>query len=248
MSDPYAGMADTYDIMVDWPARLARERPFFAELFREQRIERALDIGCATGHHARTFAELGAHVVGIDPSEPLLDTARALTAGDNPRFVAGGFADLPALTERFDFVSVLGNTLAHVRHARGLRTALRNIVTVLAPGGLLCMQVLNYDRLLIENSRWLPLVSRRRDDRDYLFLREHRMVRGKAEFTLITLTGENGWQQHVERTTHLPLTQDTLRLALQRAGFTRIDCYGSFQRETYAPATSPNLVVLAQIL
>ena len=246
MSDPYAAMANTYDIMVDWPARLARERPFFAALFRASHIERALDIGCATGQHARLFAELGAQTVGIDPSAPMLTTARAAVMDDNPRFVLGGFAELPKLDTEFDFVSILGNTLAHVRNARGLATALHHVAALLTPGGRLCIQVINYDSLPSAGSRWLPLVSRQRDGKEYLFLREHRLLRGKAEFTLITLTRDDAWQQHTERTTHLPLTADTLRNALHRAGFTQLDFYGNFQRDPFAPATSPSLIVMAE--
>ena len=51
MADPYASVAENYDVMVDWGARLARERPFFAVLFREWRVAR-----CATGHHSLSTA------------------------------------------------------------------------------------------------------------------------------------------------------------------------------------------------
>ena len=97
MNDPYATLAQHYDIMVDWAARLARERPFFARLLREHGIRSVLDVGCGAGHHARMFADLGASALGLDPSEPMIARARALTLGDHPCFVLGGFAEIPAL-------------------------------------------------------------------------------------------------------------------------------------------------------
>ena len=86
MTDPFASVAEHYDIMIDWPARLAAERPFFAWLFQQAQVRRVLDIGCGTGHHARVMAEMGAEVLGIDPSQPMIERAQTLTGGDNPAF------------------------------------------------------------------------------------------------------------------------------------------------------------------
>jgi SAM-dependent methyltransferase len=247
MSDPYASVAEHYDIMIDWPARLARERPFFEALFAENAVKRALDVGCGTGHHSRLFAEMGAKVVGMDPSQPMLESARVLTPGDNPRFVPGGFAEIPQLDQRFDFIAVLGNTLAHVETAPGLAQALANMRGVLAPGGTLCIQVINYDSLRTEGSRWLPLINRYVDEREYLFLREHRYLDEQAEFTIITLIREGGaWTRQVERDTHLPLSSDVLCAALHQAGFSQLTLFGSYAGESFDPAASPSLIVLAQ--
>jgi len=246
MSDPYASVAENYDIMIDWPARLARERPFFAGLFREYEVLRVLDVGCATGHHSRLFAELGAAVVGLDPSGPMLARAKALTAGDNPRFVQGGFAEIPTLYEQFDFIAVLGNTLAHVEDARGLAEALTNMRGALAPGGLLCIQLINYDSLLTEGSRRLPVIDRQAGEREFIFLREHRCTDRKAEFTIITLIREAGkWTQQVERDSHLPLTGDVLRPALECTGFAQVTLLGSYAGEPFEPKTSPSFIILA---
>ncbi|MHB9107824.1 MAG: class I SAM-dependent methyltransferase [Armatimonadota bacterium] len=247
MSDPYASVADNYDIMIDWPARLARERPFFAALFAENAVKRVLDVGCGTGHHSRMFAELGAQVTGMDPSAPMLARAEALTTGNNPRFVPGGFAEIPQLDGRFDFIAVLGNTLAHVKDERRLAETLVNMRGVLTPGSLLCIQLINYDSLQAEESRWLPLINRRVDDREYIFLREHRALDGRAEFTIITLirSGEE-WIRQVERDQHLALTSGILGPALENAGFGQITLLGSYAGEPFESLTSPSMIVLAE--
>jgi len=246
MSDPYASVAENYDIMIDWPARLARERPFFARLFREYEVASVLDVGCGTGHHSRMFAELGMSVVGMDPSGPMLARAKELTKSDNPRFAQGGFAEIPSLHDKFDFIAVLGNTLAHVENAPGLAEALTNMRGALAPGGLLCIQLINYDSLLAEGSRWLPVLDRRVGDREFIFLREHRYTDRKAEFTIITLIREvGGWTRQVERDSHLPLVSDVLRPALECSGFAPISLLGSYAGEPFEPAISPSLIVLA---
>lgn len=245
MVDPYDSIAQHYDVMIDWSARIARERPFFAELMSAKPHGRVLDIGCATGHHSRLFAELGWSVTGIDPSEPMLERARALTTGDNPRFLSGGFSAIPGLRERFDLITVVGNTLAHVDDRRGLLDALRNMHHALMPGGRICIQVINYDRLQTMGTHWLPLVHREQDAQEFLFLREHRAQGKKAEFNLITLVrrGES-WEQTVEHDTHLALTSEVLIHGLQQAGFRKFDLYGDYQRTPFDPITSPGLVAV----
>jgi SAM-dependent methyltransferase len=75
-----------------------------------------LEIGCGTGAIARILAADGrvAEVVGVDPSRPLLDRARELTAANAPiRFEEGDGRALPALGDPFDAV-VLHTVLSHV--------------------------------------------------------------------------------------------------------------------------------------
>jgi len=246
MSDPYAVAANYYDIMIDWPTRLARERPFFASLFDELPVGRALDVGCGTGHHARLFGELWADVVGLEPSRPMIDRARALTAGDNPRFVDGGFADISTLTGVFDLIAVLGNTLAYVADEAELRDVLRVMREKLAAGGCLVVQGVNYDSLGAIGSRWLPVIERHDAAHDYLFLREYHFRESIVEFTLITLIHSDGWQQHTECSRHFPITGDCLSRALLAAGFTQHELFGDYQRVPYDAATSPNLIALAR--
>lgn len=245
MIDTYASIADNYDIMIDWPERLARERPFFERFFREAEVWRVLDIGSATGHHSRMFAELGAKVIGLDPSPAMLIRARELTPGVNPHFVEGSFADIPRLARQFDLITVLGNTLSHVGDAAGLAETLSAIYNALSPNGHLCIQVINYDNLQQTGSRWLPLVSREVDGHEYLFMREHRIQDAHAEFTIITLIRNETWHQQVERNIHLPLTSSVLRNALTTAGFAHIDFYGDYERTPFDPASSPTLIVVA---
>lgn len=247
MSDPYASVAAHYDIMVDWTGRITRERPFFEKIFADRGVRRVLDVGCATGHHSRLFADLGARVTGLDPSAAMLARARELTPDDNPTFVLGGFAEAPAQTEPADFIAVLGNTLAHVGDVDGLHQALTQLRAALAPGGALCLQVINYDSLEVVGARHLPLAHREAEGREYLFLREHRILGEHAEFTITTLIKTHGhWAREIERSTHVPLTSTLLTEALRDAGFNRSMLYGSYDCEPFLPETSGSLIVVAE--
>jgi 2-polyprenyl-3-methyl-5-hydroxy-6-metoxy-1,4-benzoquinol methylase len=59
---------------------------------------RVLDVGCGEGWLARTLAERGVDVVGIDASDALIESARALGGG---RFEAMSYADVAAHADAF---------------------------------------------------------------------------------------------------------------------------------------------------
>ena len=245
MADPYASVAETYDFMIDWPSRLARERPFFGALLPSWADSRVLDVGCGTGHHCGLFAALGAQVIGLEPSAAMLARARALFPGDNPRFIEGVFSDITSLPGPFDLITVLGNTLAYAVDAEELTAILRAMREQLTPRGRLCIQVVNYDSLPAEASRRLPLIHRQAGDKEYLFLREYRRMGEQVEFTLITLCHEAAWRQTNERSLHLAITGALLCDGLHSAGFTDVALYGDYQRADYNPTSSPSLIAVA---
>jgi SAM-dependent methyltransferase len=112
--------------------------------------DRVLDLGCGTGDTTRALAELGATVVGVDFSAPMLAAARARCADlDRVSFVE---ADLATFTtdEPFD--------LAYSRMCLMLLEdpvpALANVRAALRPGGRLVATVF---RDMADNP-WLPAV------------------------------------------------------------------------------------------
>jgi ubiquinone/menaquinone biosynthesis C-methylase UbiE len=99
--------------------------------------DRILDIGCGTGYFTRRAARAagpGGHVVGIDPSQPVIDYATDL-APANCTFQLASAQALPHLDASFDVV-ISSLTIHHL--PPGERpTALREAYRVLRPGGRL---------------------------------------------------------------------------------------------------------------
>jgi SAM-dependent methyltransferase len=95
--------------------------------------ERVVDVGCGTGNAALLAAERGASAIGVDPSERLLEVARADAAarGLDATFVAGEATALPLADDEADLVvSVFG-----VIFAPDPAAAAAEIARVTAPGG-----------------------------------------------------------------------------------------------------------------
>ncbi|MDF1791890.1 MAG: class I SAM-dependent methyltransferase [Thalassobaculaceae bacterium] len=97
----------------------------------------ALDIGCGEGRFCRVMRDLGLTTIGIDPTEPLLDRARALDPdGDYRAAVA---EDLPFADASFDLV-VSYLTLIDIPD---IDRAIAEMTRVLKPGGRLLLANLN---------------------------------------------------------------------------------------------------------
>ncbi len=103
---------------------------------------RALDFGCGVGRLSRALREHFDQVLGLDLSGPMVERARELNR-DRPgcSFEVNSTAELVGLEDgEFDLVLSL-ITLQHVSDPAAVRSYLRELARVLAPGGLLAVQL-----------------------------------------------------------------------------------------------------------
>lgn len=246
----YDAFGEEYDVMVDWDERLKNETPFLRAQLERVGARRLLDVGSATGRHAVHLASLGYEVVGADPSAVMVRRAEANARGAaGVRFVRAGFGGLRAATEgAFDAALCLGNTLPHVRSQADLLGSLRDIAAVLRPGGLLVVQLLNYDRILAEGRRFLGLTQGAAAGREYLFFRFYDYHEGGLTFNVAILqrAGPGSWGWRVESTRLQPVLSSQLEESLAATGFGSVHLYGSYGGEAYRALTANDLIVVAE--
>jgi SAM-dependent methyltransferase len=256
----YDGLGEDYDRMVSWEVRLQREEVFFQELFAAEGIRSVLDAACGTGMHAVAFARRGLRSAGADLSPAMVAQARlnAERARVPVELAAAGFGKLAAaFPGPFDAVTCLGNSLPHLLDEAALRDCLTDFALLLRPGGTLVIQNRNYDRLLRERQRFMPVSARAAPEGETLFLRITDFPGAGAapgspeaetvEFTIVTLRKRGGsWSQSVQTTPLRALRGFTLQGSLTAAGFSRIRMYGGYGREPWDPTTAADLVVVAR--
>lgn len=96
--------------------------------------ERILDVGCGTGQLAATVAEVGAKIVGLDASQPMIDQARRNYPG--LEFITGDVRTM-AFSQEFD--AVYSNAVLHWVHEAA--QAAHAMATALKPGGRLVVEL-----------------------------------------------------------------------------------------------------------
>ncbi len=156
--DPYSRAQ--YRKLIAWEKRIAREAPFLSSLLDASPDRSVLDLGCGSGEHAAWFARQGARAVGLDSSEAMIESAKEHEANGEGRYVLGdALAPRDALpAERaFGLALCLGNMLPHVLDDAGLASFVRGARAMLAPGGRILIQVLNYAKLLKDDVNVLPV-------------------------------------------------------------------------------------------
>lgn len=239
-------IADTYDLMVNWPARLSREIPFFEKIIKDNQIKSILDIGCATGNHAREFTLSGVNVTAIDPSEEMLRIAASLTNGDNPVYAYGGLGiSLPDGT--FNMITILGNTATLSPSIDDFTDSIHQLYGKLTDHGTIVIQIVNYDKIIKNEILTLPAIKKTRNKTDYIFLREYRMVEGYPELTVITVEINGDDIKHrIEHTRHIPLSSIKLGEILSGAGFKNIKLYADYNYNIFNADISGSLIAVAE--
>ena len=101
----------------------------------------ALDIGCATGIHARGLAQNGLRTTGIDISPRLIE--QGLREPKAPTLICAGMQALP-LTGPYDLVYCLNFVFSFLHTNEAIHAALAEVRRVLAPGGAFVMDYHTY--------------------------------------------------------------------------------------------------------
>jgi SAM-dependent methyltransferase len=120
----------------DW-GRVHVLDPIMLERASAQGFERALDVGCGEGRFCRMLRAKGIPVVGIDPTEELLEAARR--RDPTGEYQIARAESLPFPDASFDLV-VSYLTLIDIAD---FRAALKEMVRVLTPKGTLLIANLN---------------------------------------------------------------------------------------------------------
>lgn len=140
MDDPKHKHGRFFDV---W-SRFYRRTLLGLELRRIQRVaierlkaapgERVLDLGCGPGDGGQRLAEGGAHAIGLDYSQGMLETARLVPALTG-RLTRGDAGRLPFRDGAFDKVICTNSFHHYPQHL----AALKEMRRVLKPGGVLVL-------------------------------------------------------------------------------------------------------------
>jgi 2-polyprenyl-3-methyl-5-hydroxy-6-metoxy-1,4-benzoquinol methylase len=156
----YDVLAQKYDAMIGFNKRFDHEYESMHALLSRYNIRTALDAGAGTGFYSLLMAQSGVQVSALDVSSEMIRHLKANAKKKKLSLNArvGQFSDIRKIfTREYDAVFCLGNSLPHLRTKRELYWSIKNFIHVLKPGGVLILQLLNYDRILKNRERILSV-------------------------------------------------------------------------------------------
>lgn len=240
----YDDLAGEYDLMTGFDSRFVREKPFFRLLVERYRIHTAVDAGSGTGFHSLLLAQLGVRVTAVDASGVMLQKLRDHAAELRLDVVTEESFLQEIDVHRLgpvDAVFCMGNTLSHCRSAADLTVVLRRCYSLLRPGGVLFLQVLNYERILRSRER----IQSVRESDGVIFIRFFDFLQRETVFNILRLNRANGGIRHALQSIVLrPLLREELLSILAGIGFTREQTFGGISMSAFSEE-SGDLVILA---
>jgi ubiquinone/menaquinone biosynthesis C-methylase UbiE len=214
-----------------------------------------VELGCGTGRIVLPLAQMGAPVTGIDLSPALLDVARKKLAAagvSSARLIEGDLRHSLLPAGAFAFAVCTSNTLMHLITPEDQQRVLEEAYRMLAPGGLLFVDLFNPDLerlftvagVLELADRWNTLdggevvkwsvrhVDPATQTQETLFMYEEVAADGAVKKTHCPFTLRYVWRNEGE-------------LMLRAAGFLVEEVWGDFDGSEYESG-SEHLIFLAR--
>jgi glycine/sarcosine N-methyltransferase len=245
--DFYDQASGFYDAMTRFKKRQQREKDWIKQWRNVYQFNSALDAGCGTGSTALALAQEGIRTTGIDISDNMIKKAgeNAPRRGiSNIEFIASSFEDAGRQINRmFDAIFCLGNSLVHIQPGKTLDKSIQSFAKLLNPGGVLIIQLLNYDKIMKNRDRIIDIYREESNE----FIRFYDFGENILNFNILRIDWSREPVQHQLQTTrHYPYREYEIRKQLLKYGISIENIYGNIKMEDYHPETSPNLVIAAR--
>ena len=227
----YDSIASKYHwFFSSWDDVQKRQMQELIPLLKQNNVQTVLDCACGTGLQAIGLARAGFQVTGSDLSIKMLEIARENSKNDGIEHIELIQADFRELNQKvgskFDAVLCMGNSIPHLMNDADLLDALKNIYGCLKHGGLAIFEMRNYDRMLAERRRFLPMrIHAEKDGKIVSVLYVFDYLENIIRFNIVYLiedkaSGEKNME--VEVVDYNPIRRETFLILLKSAGFVDI--------------------------
>lgn len=199
---------------------------------------RYLDLGCATGELALQAAPFFENVDALDLDPELIKYAKSKRnlqeqeIQNKVQFIVEDIQNVGKIfkNKKFDAVSCFGNTLPHLKSSELLQAFFTQVKNILRLGASFSFQIINYDRILSENIKGLPLVERE----SLNFERYYSNAKENGCLDFRTILQIKSTKAKMENSVELfPYKSEALKKYLNLAGFNEVNLYGSFDRKPF---------------
>jgi len=240
---------ELYDLQINWQQRLSKDKEFFEKIFAQKKVKNMLDIGCGTGRHAEFFSDYAGKIIAMDPSKDMINYAREhVIKSVKIKLLNGSFENLGTLvSEQFDLIVCLGNTLPILGNRRKVKLALKNTRKKLVAGGLAIFQFLNFEPRIMEKNRFYTPKILEKDDKKYIFSKhfEFGKINTRADFLITQLSSDDKIENFFVNTSYFCTLRKNLFLKMAaNSGFKKIELLGTDGSREFNKNTDMSLYAL----
>lgn len=210
---------------------------------------RILDVAAGTGNLAIALARRGYQVTALDVDKAMVDKMLEKQERESSHpfdTLLMDMRDLNALpAEDYDLVLCVGNSLVHLRDLTEIADAVIRMYDRLKPGGVLILQNVNYDRILRDRVKELPVIERKLDGTSLSFRRFYELEEDGIQFRgHLTLDGDSGKEEYENSVRLLPMQSEELVQIAEQYGLPEFMLYGNFMGEVYTTGSTALVAVL----
>lgn len=194
--------------------------------------KKILDLAAGTGNYSIALAKEGYDVVAVDLDSEMVRKIekKARNEGIKIRAISMDMKEIDKLEDKFDLIFCIGNSLVHLENIKEIGEVVSKLYNLLKKGGVLIIQIINYDRIVEKNIKELPTIDK--PEEEIKFIRDYEEKSGKILFKtkLIVKKGEEVYENCVSL---YPLLSKDLENILKASGFNSIETYGGFNEAEY---------------
>lgn len=240
MKKVFTTSAKYYEVFSDNEKRLKREDPFLKETLQQAPGLRVVDMACGTGLHAEFFAKLDASVDAFDISKEMIEHASLHHAHPKINY---GTEDMRTLSGGpWDYAVCLGNSLSVISSSEDLNRTFNAVFSSLAPGGIFVLQILNYraDSAQVPRHR---IEQKMVGDTEVIAVKNLIPHSGRTFLSLAfySVSGDS-YESLAETAVLKNWTSDEMISAAKTAGFTVEGIFGGYDRSSYSPRDSTDVI------
>lgn len=202
-----------------------------------------LDVAAGTGNYSLALAQEGYTVTAIDLDQEMINNI--IEKGDVIDVSLEAFKlnmlDIGQIDKKFDGIICIGNSLVHLENSDDIKTVVKAFRKLLNDDGVLIIQIVNYDRVIINDVKNLPTIDR--PEKGVKFIRDYVHRDGKIDFNTTLIVGDKEYTNSIPL---LPMKSEELKSILNESGFEDVKLYGGFNETPYEMAYSFPLVIEAR--
>ncbi len=150
--DQFSGdFASHWDELVGWEKRSAADTSFLLSLIHKFDCKNVLDVALGTGFHSIKLLDAGLKVKSVDISPAMIEVAKKNAARNTVQLdvICADWIDLSKrVSEKFDCVICLGNSLACEMDSRKRQHSIKNWSEILTDDGIIIVDRRNYESIL----------------------------------------------------------------------------------------------------